>query len=56
MGSVSSVGGGSNVPQPPPQESSTDQDQLQAIDTFSTMIQDLTTLLAEAKEGGKSHG
>ncbi|MCP5505593.1 MAG: hypothetical protein H7A38_01765 [Chlamydiales bacterium] len=56
MGSVSSVGGSSNVPQQPQQEPTSNQNELQAMDAFSTMVQQLASLLAEAKEGGKNHG
>lgn len=56
MGSISPVGGSSNVPQEPQQEPSTDQNELQAMDTFSTMIQQLASLTVEVKEGEKGHG
>lgn len=56
MGSISPVGGSSNVPQEPPKEQSINPNELQALDTFSTMIQKLASLAVEAKEGGKSHG
>lgn len=56
MGSISPVGGPPSFPEQPQHESLTNQNHLQAIDSFTQMIQNLASLIAKAKEGGHHRG
>ena len=56
MSGVSGVGGSGNIPQEPLKQPETSQNELDAINSFNNLIQDLASLTSEAKLGGKSYG
>ncbi|MDJ0652335.1 MAG: hypothetical protein QNJ27_04955 [Simkaniaceae bacterium] len=56
MKSIPGVGGPGHVPQQPSEQPETDLNQTAATDLFNDLIQKLSSLISEAKLGGKSHG
>ncbi len=52
-GGVSGVGKSGSVPQEPPKEPETNENQLDAINMFNDLTQILTSLASEAKLGEK---
>ncbi|MCB1115651.1 MAG: hypothetical protein KDK71_04190 [Chlamydiia bacterium] len=57
MGGISPIGGSGNLPyEPKPETSNKIPNQIDAIDSFSNLIEQFAMLAMKAKEGGHGHG
>lgn len=55
MSSISGVGGSGQVPQKPPEHLETIVNQIDAINFFNDITEQLVSLASEARLGGKGH-